>query len=148
MNIPACKDGCGLNRPSFRLLFILEKLDDQFPGALRIESLCRCKAHNASPQVGGGRNSSHLPIWDDLERGSYESVISEDAEDRSCGADVHIKDVTPLKVSALLRAAVLARATGIGVHPWGLHIDVKPRRWPLLIWKPKAGGGYEYLFNL
>ena len=74
-------------------------------------------------------------------------TMSTSFRDRSCGVDLHPVVVDPYVISEVVSLAILEGATGIGVHPWGVHVDVKPRRWPLLIWKPKAGGGYDYFFT-
>jgi hypothetical protein len=124
------------------LIAILEVLLARFPDAY-VESLTRCKTHNS--EVGGSVTSSHLPIWDDLP--SQDDPYDE-AANRACGADVHHKAISPHIVADMAACALREGATGLGVHPWGIHIDVKPRSWPLLIWKPKDGGGsrYDYLF--
>jgi hypothetical protein len=111
----------------------------RFPGSV-IESWTRCKIHNAAE--GGSSTSSHLPIWDDLD-----ADMDPDNEfaQRSCGADIHPVVVNPPVLSEIVSVAICEGATGIGIHSWGCHIDVKPRRKPLTIWRPKAGGGYEYL---
>ena len=53
----ACKDNCGFNTVDYALVLELQRLRDTF-GPIKINSACRCEAHNRA--VGGGEKSQHL----------------------------------------------------------------------------------------
>ena len=53
-----CKCGCGLNNIDINLVYILEKIRNNFNKPVIITSGCRCKKYNAF--VGGVSNSKHL----------------------------------------------------------------------------------------
>ncbi len=54
----ACKDRCGFNTPSPKLIEALEELRQLVGVPLAISSGCRCRKHNAS--VKGSPKSQHL----------------------------------------------------------------------------------------
>jgi hypothetical protein len=125
--LPACPC-CGLEASSRRLLVLVEVLQAAFPDLL-VTSATRCERHNASPLVKGSPRSGHLPVWG--EQGA-----------ESVAADIHLKVRSKQRVRSLAFAAVRAGAKGVGLYPWGLHIDLKPR---LQLWKWREGG-LEYFF--
>jgi uncharacterized protein YcbK (DUF882 family) len=53
----ACKCGCGFNAVDVDLLIGLQKLRDIAGESIRINSACRCEAHNK--KVGGAAKSQH-----------------------------------------------------------------------------------------
>ena len=53
----ACKCGCGFDTVDAETLLVLQRIRDEF-GMIKINSACRCEAHNA--KIGGSKNSQHL----------------------------------------------------------------------------------------
>lgn len=125
--IPSCPC-CGLSATSRRLAVVVELLQTAFSD-LTVTSATRCERHNGSPQVKGSPVSGHLPIWG--EQGT-----------ESVAVDLKLNDWTDQRARALAFAAIRAGVKGVGLYPWGLHIDLKPR---FQLWKWKDGS-IEYFF--
>lgn len=53
----ACKCGCGFDAVDIELVSLLEVVRKRFNKPVKINSACRCDAHNKS--VGGSENSKH-----------------------------------------------------------------------------------------
>ncbi len=54
----ACKCGCGYNPIDQRVINMCQAIRDEVGVPVRINSGCRCTAHNA--KVGGVKNSKHI----------------------------------------------------------------------------------------
>ncbi len=54
----ACKCGCGYDTVDTQLIQMLQKARDYFGVMIKINSGCRCNAHNGA--VGGSKGSLHL----------------------------------------------------------------------------------------
>lgn len=55
----ACKCGCGFDKIDQRVMDMAQRVRDEIGCAVRINSGCRCEAHNAKPSVGGVPGSKH-----------------------------------------------------------------------------------------
>lgn len=55
----ACKCGCGLNTIDLGLVYLLERVRQEYGGAIIVTSGCRCPKHNVD--AGGKPDSAHLP---------------------------------------------------------------------------------------
>lgn len=53
----ACKCGCGFDTADLATVSVIQSVCDHFECKVRINSGCRCEAHNA--KVGGAPNSQH-----------------------------------------------------------------------------------------
>lgn len=54
----ACKDNCGFDTVDADLLVVLEAVRDRFGVPVKIESGCRCSAHNK--KIRGSERSQHM----------------------------------------------------------------------------------------
>lgn len=110
----ACKCGCGFGTGvgdvSPRLLIACEGVRRTLGSKpLRVLSGCRCEKHNRD--CGGEECSAHL---------------------RGNAADLSIE--TGYRKFVAFRSAASSGAVGIGIYPWGLHLDVdgqlpRPSSW-------------------
>ena len=107
--------GCGLchdNRISVKLLAVVRSALLEVPGRsyedLRVLSGFRCEAHNV--KTGGAKLSQHL---------------------LGNALDIRLNGV---QTSTLHKDAMLVYLAGgfagLGFYPWGIHVDVGPRRNP------------------
>ena len=99
-----CDCGVGsADNVSPRLLELLDQLRENVGGALEVSCVYRCPAHNAA--VGGVENSQHL---------------------EGTAADVQTPDYewcdTPEKLQWYAEQLPF---DGIGIYPWGCHVDVR-----------------------
>ncbi len=105
----ACRCGCGFYRSSRALLRALEAIREELGQPLHVSSGCRCSEHNRAE--GGSPRSLHL---------------------RGEAADVFSPGLTPLEIyRAAETMADRGLIGGIGLYPWGVHVDVglPGRRW-------------------
>jgi peptidoglycan hydrolase-like protein with peptidoglycan-binding domain len=104
----ACKCGkCGgfPVEPSLELARVLDKLRDHFGKPAHINSGVRCAAHNKA--VGGASNSQHL-------YGTAADIAT-------------IEGTTPAQMYAYAEK-LLPNTGGIGIYPWGIHVDVRKNK--------------------
>lgn len=99
----ACKCGCGgLNNGANvnpKLVNLLENIRGIVNRPIFLSNAYRCPEHNKD--VGGVANSQHI----------YGNA-----------ADIIANFNTP---EELYQAAELAGADGLGIYPWGIHVDVR-----------------------
>lgn len=106
----ACPCGCGFDTVDAELLKVLELVRSHFQRPVIITSGCRCKAHNDSPAVGGGKKSQHL---------------------YGRAADIQVVGTLPSKVYQWLDET-FPRQYGLGKYTTFTHIDTRtngPARW-------------------
>jgi uncharacterized protein YcbK (DUF882 family) len=103
----ACRCGCGYDVPNQRLLLALEKLRATLGKPIRINSACRCRAHNA--KVGGASDSQHV---------------------QGNAADIRVRGLSPRDLYYEAIRVPDFDAGGIGVYPRDgfVHVDVRDRR--------------------
>ena len=103
----ACKCGCGFDTVDVELLHVLETLKKELGGVVKINSGCRCSAHNKV--VGGKDDSQHLC---------------------SKGADIVVSGLNPSVVFDYLVLRFPGQY-GIGKYKTFTHIDVREKmaRW-------------------
>ena len=103
----ACQCGCGASNISHDLVKILEKIREHYGKPVRINSGVRCKTHNT--RVGGAANSQHLSTY-------------------GTAADIStISGTTPSAMAAYVET-LMPNTGGIGIYPWGIHVDVRKVR--------------------
>lgn len=101
----ACKCGkCGgfpvdVDR---NLVELLDKVRGHYGKPTRVNSGIRCKTHNA--KVGGASNSQHL-------YGTAADIAT-------------ISGTTPAKMAAYVET-LMPHSGGIGIYPWGIHVDTR-----------------------
>lgn len=98
---------------------LFEMIRGRVQGPITIGSAYRTEAHNRKPQskggAGGSRKSQHV---------------------QGRALDLHLPSGWELKdfLKIVLDVAHLGRLTGIGVYPWGIHIDIRPSK-RIVRWK-------------
>lgn len=95
----ACKCGCGYDEINPNLVSILDEIREHFDQPCRVNSGCRCEAHNRT--IGGAAKSQHL---------------------LGNAADVVVRGVPPALVGEL---AIKLGANGVKVYKTFTHIDVR-----------------------
>ena len=95
----ACKCGCGFDEIDHELVQILDALREHFDVPCRVNSGCRCEAHNAL--VRGAPRSQHL---------------------LGKAADIVIRGIKPSLVAEM---AIQLGATGTKVYDTFTHVDVR-----------------------
>jgi hypothetical protein len=85
----------------------LQKIRDHFGKSVNVNSGYRCKAHNASPKVGGNPGSHHV---------------------KGMAADIRVEGITPEEVAKYAESIGIQR---IGLYDTFVHIgsDTKKRFW-------------------
>jgi uncharacterized protein YcbK (DUF882 family) len=103
----ACGCGCGFQTIDYELADILDDVRDHFGRPVRINSGCRCAAHNK--RVGGSPGSQHV----------YGNA-----------ADFVVSDTPPSEVHEYLIGKYPGRL-GIGKYRTWTHVDTRERfaRW-------------------
>lgn len=105
----ACRCGCGFGLGDGDvdpgLVRALEDLRFLAGRPVKVNSACRCSAHNA--RQGGKAASQHL---------------------KGKAADVKINGLSPKEVARLAERVAGFRDGGIGVYAWGVHLDVRGQR--------------------
>ncbi len=99
-----CQCGCGFDEIDLELIEVLEDVRQHFGVSVRINSGCRCAAHNKA--VGGTKNSQHV---------------------KGTAADIVVKKVASAEVCMYL-ANQYPNTYGIGRYNTFTHIDVRPRK--------------------
>lgn len=97
----ACKCGCGFATVDVELLAVLEDLRETYDAPIRINSGCRCPAHNKA--VGGEPQSKHT---------------------QGIAADIVVTGVSPAKVANYLNGKY-SDQYGIGEYAGWVHVDVR-----------------------
>jgi len=125
---------CGLYAMSAGMRDLDAALHAEFGERLRRSSGSRCPKYNASPEIRGSDTSAHLPIWGE---NGKETV----------GGDYELLHATERDRRRLAWIAVREGALGVGYMPDdnAIHVDRKPRRYGLALWKVK-NGKTEYFF--
>ena len=100
----ACQDGSDTIFISTELAQVLQKIRGHFGRPVTINSAYRTAAHNS--RVGGLPTSQHL---------------------YGLAADIVVQDVSPKEV-AKYAEQLLGTKGGIGLYPWGVHVDVRAKR--------------------
>ncbi len=103
----ACKCGCGFSAVDVDLLAVLTDVRGHFDKAVKINSACRCPAHNKA--VGGEDKSMHM---------------------FGMAADFVVVGVSPAKVYQYL-TGLYPTTYGLGLYKTWVHLDVRraPARW-------------------
>ena len=109
---------CGLNTVHPELIKILDRARDHLGTPLRINSGVRCGPQHSdyNGQIGGAKNSMHLPQGDDLIGFGVDITYSQSAK-RS-----------PLNMTRLwmaLEDAGRPIKLGLGLYPSWVHVDVR-----------------------
>lgn len=101
-----CRCGCGFSTADIELVAVLEDVREKF-GPVRINSACRCAAHNKA--VGGAPDSEHT---------------------RGTAADIVVENASAATVYDYLSTKYAGRY-GVGKYKTWTHIDVRLRaaRW-------------------
>lgn len=104
----ACRCGCGFDTVDHRLVEGLQRLRDMTGQEIRINSGCRCPAHNAA--IGGSANSQHM---------------------LGKAADITIHGHKPAVVASMAATVAEFADGGIGTYPTFTHVDVRDgkERW-------------------
>lgn len=98
----ACKCGCGFDKVDPRLVKVLQEIRDWFKRPVRVDSGCRCKAHNdATPNAAP--NSKHL---------------------LGIAADIVVKDVPAASVQRFIESRY-PDTFGVGKYNSFTHIDIR-----------------------
>ncbi len=97
----ACKCGCGFMAVDVDLLAVLTDLREHFGKAVKINSACRCEAHNKA--VGGEDKSQHM---------------------HGMAADLVVVGASPAKVHQYL-VGQYPDTYGIGLYKTWVHVDVR-----------------------
>lgn len=102
-----CPDNCGFDAVAPELVARLEVIRKHFNAPVRINSGCRCAAHNK--RVGGAPGSQHI---------------------KGTAADIMVSGVLPNVVADFI-AKTWPRDGGMGRYNTFTHIDVRPTlaRW-------------------
>ena len=132
--IPDCKCGCGLKAweaLDIGFAHIVDELALEYPQIVWTSGP-RCEKHNAA--VGGSAVSGHLPIHG---HDGHSTVA----------VDGTVKPWDEQLGNHILRSAIRNGATGVGllITDKAFHIDIKPRRLSLTLWRV-VKGVYEYFF--
>jgi hypothetical protein len=109
------KNCCSETKIDDKLIIYLQKLRDHFGQSITINSGYRCKTHNKA--VGGAAKSRHMAL------------------DGVSAADIAVKNTKP---EAVAKFAESIGILGIGLYPWGCHIDTRTTK---SFW---YGDKYEY----
>lgn len=106
----ACKCGCGFDDVSRELVEGLQQLRDLAGKPITVTSGCRCPKHNASPKVGGVKNSQHLT---------------------GKAADIVIAGMSPRKMAELAEQITAFQKGAIitYVKRGFIHVDVRGRKY-------------------
>ena len=101
----ACRCGCGFDKVDPILVTALQQFRNAIKTSIRVQSGCRCAAHNAA--VRGTKKSNHLT---------------------GKAADISTSH-NPTELGRL--AAEFGWFNGIKVYAWGIHVDIRtgPRYW-------------------
>ena len=112
----ACPCGCGFDDIDPLLVSTLQRLRDEVQRPVRVNSGCRCRAHNAA--VKGSKSSQHL---------------------RGKAADIKIDGMTSQQIIDILRRLYLDGEIYVGyvyaINGRSVHVDVRApqsqvvRRW-------------------
>lgn len=97
----ACRCGCGFDSIASELITVLEDVRVHFGSPVKINSGCRCPAHNK--KVGGAPNSQHV---------------------QGIAADIVVKGRTPALVADYLERKYPG-TYGIGRYSGFTHVDVR-----------------------
>ena len=100
----ACKCGCGFDTVDAELLTVLEDVRERFGREVRVNSGCRCKAHN--DKISGGKRSQHL-----IGR----------------AADIVVRGVDPAVVYRYLEKTYVDKY-GLGRYMDFVHVDTRLKR--------------------
>jgi uncharacterized protein YcbK (DUF882 family) len=100
----ACQCGCGFATVDVELINVLESVREYFDSPIKINSGCRCAAHNFD--VGGVKGSRHK---------------------LGIAADIVVKDVSPETVYAYIDST-FPSSYGVGSYQTFTHIDVRGHR--------------------
>lgn len=101
---------CRTVRVSGRFMDKLEATRQKYGKPMKMNSICRCKKHNADPEIKGAPNSSHLAEGNHL----------------ACAGDVSMKDAE--ERMHLFRAAYDSNMRQVIVYNWGLHLGDDPAK--------------------
>jgi hypothetical protein len=112
----ACRDGCGANQVSPRLIDRLQAMRDEVHRPVMIRSGCRCRPWNA--HEGGKPDSAHLAIAEEGELCEAADLAAPDSATRY----------------DLMVAAILAGFTRIGIGADFVHLDVDPQKPQEVLW--------------
>jgi len=99
----ACHCGCGFDQVDSVLVRALQTLRDRIARPIHVLSGCRCRDHNQA--VGGSPKSQHL-----IGR----------------AADIMAVRLKPRDLAAVALGIEEFARGGIGIYPWGVHLDVRP----------------------
>lgn len=113
------KGCCNTTLLDLDLVKTLQKIRNHFGKAIRINSGYRCPTHNASPSVGGDKNSSHC---------------------KGEAADIVVQGIEPLMVAKYCERIKVPR---IGLYADRVHVGVGESK---LYWKNK-GKKNDYSIN-
>jgi uncharacterized protein YcbK (DUF882 family) len=107
-------DDCSFDTVDAELLDILEDIRYTFAAPVKINSACRCAAHNRA--IGGSPNSQHL---------------------LGKAADIVVQGYSPEKVYTYLDTRY-PHKLGVGLYPGSfVHVDVRPTK---ARWNDRKGG--------
>lgn len=101
----ACRDSCGLDNISPRLVQILQAIRDHYDKPVHITSGLRCPKYNR--KVGGARNSQHM---------------------LGTAADISIEGIAPRDVARFAKT-LMPGWGGIKTYATFCHVDVRPNQW-------------------
>lgn len=106
----ACKCGCGFDSVNPALVAGLQALRDLVGRPITVTSGCRCPKHNASPKVGGAKNSQHL---------------------LGNAADIVISGMTPRQMAAQAEQVAQFQTGAIITYTRNgfIHVDVRGKRY-------------------
>lgn len=104
----ACKDNCGFDDISLKLIDRLEVIRSHFNAPISINCGCRCAKHNAETK-DSAKNSKHV---------------------LGIAADIVVKGVKPANVAAFCEKTWNTEG-GVGRYNTFTHVDVRPvvARW-------------------
>lgn len=112
----ACRDGCGANQVSPRLVDRLQAMRDEVHRPVMVRSGCRCRAWNAHEK--GKDDSAHLCIPEDGELCEAADLVAPDSATRF----------------DLVEAAILAGFRRIGIGKDFVHLDVDTEKAQEVLW--------------
>jgi len=112
----ACRDGCGANQVSPRLVDALQAMRDRVGRPIAIRSGCRCRAWNA--HEGGKPDSAHLCVPEEGELCEAADLAAPDSATRY----------------DLVAAAIAAGIHRIGIGKGFVHVDVDTTKDQEVLW--------------
>lgn len=112
----ACRDGCGADQVSARLIDRLQAMRDEVHRPMLIRSGCRCRAWNL--HEGGKPDSAHLTVPEDGELCEAADLVAPDSATRF----------------DLIGAAIIAGFRRIGIGPDFVHLDVDVHKPQEVLW--------------